>query len=89
MVHPRTRHGLVVGDQEDELVPVDAAQHQAVPVDGHGRQLVEPEDLVEEPGERVAVLALEQVGGHAHGHVVEAGVARRVQGMGHRGVASP
>ena len=45
MVHARAAHGVVLGDEEDELVPVHARQDQALAVEGHHRHLVEAEDL--------------------------------------------
>ena len=39
-----------------------------------------PEDLAPESAQLGAVALVEQVGGHAQGHVVEAGVAGRIVG---------
>ena len=47
MIQSRASHRVVLGDEEDELVPVDAAEDQAVPVLGHHVELVEPEHVIQ------------------------------------------
>jgi hypothetical protein len=75
VVHAGALHGLVLGDEEDELVPVHAAQDQPAPVLGHGRHLLEAEHLVEEAADVGPAVLAQEVGRQRHGHVVEARIA--------------
>ncbi len=65
-------HGWVVGDQEQEPVVREQREDQPFAVGGHRGQFVPSEDLAEE-GDQVGTAQLvEEVGGHAHRHVVDA-----------------
>src|SRR5665213_1324763 len=83
MVHARAAHRIVISDEEYELVPVHARQNEAPAILGHDLDLVEPEDLAPESADILTASFTEQVGGHAHGHMVETRVAGRVVGMRH------
>ena len=68
-----------------------SAEHLAVPVLGHHRQIEEPEDVREELGPQLAMLLVELIGGQAHRDVIHARLAGRERrtgrlrlGRGHR-----
>ena len=85
VVEARGLHGIVLGDEVDELLPVDAREHQPMAVLGHHRQLVEAEHLLEVPAQVGPTGLVELVGGHAHRHVVHLGDAPGIEGVsGHQ-----
>src|SRR6202453_3331680 len=85
VVHTGALHRVVLGDEEDELIPVDAAHDEPAPVLGHHFHFGEAEHLVEEAAHVGPVRGIEQVGRQRHRHVVEARIAGWVEGMGHEG----
>src|SRR5579863_5559194 len=84
VVHARTAHGVVLGDEEDELVPVHARQDQSLAVEGHRRHLVEAEHLSPEATDVGPVGLVEKVTGDADRDMVEVRITRGVIGMCHQ-----
>ena len=61
MVQAGAFHRVVLGDEKDELIPVDAAEDHAATVLGHGRHLFEAEHFVEERADLVPAGLAEQI----------------------------
>src|SRR5580692_4614525 len=58
VIHARALHGIVLGDEEDELVPVHTTEDQPAAILGHDRHFLEAEHLFEEGADvRTAFLA--------------------------------
>ena len=74
--------GFVFGDEEDELLVVVGAQHEATAVLGEVLVLLEAEHVAVERGDGGAAVGVERVGRHRHGDVVE---PRRLRERGSNG----
>src|SRR3984957_17924733 len=85
VVHAGALHRVVLGDQEDELVPVDTTHDEAATVLGHHLHFGEAQHLVEEAAHVGPVGGVEEVRRQRHRHMVEARIARGIVGMRHEG----
>ena len=84
VVHAGAPHRVVLGDEEDELVPVDAAQDEPAPVLGHDLHLVKPSTSSKKRHTSARLVASRRSAGSDMATWLKRGLPARVEGVRHQ-----